>query len=84
MTHNLSSSDNEAGSVLVTNLPTRHRIGNFWKGVLFTSTVIGCLALAILALSILNQTFGYVIVENAVDPATLSTQSLDTLSKGPL
>jgi phosphate transport system permease protein len=84
MTHNLSPSENGAGGVLYNNLPTRHRIGKIWKGVFFTSTVIGCLALAILVLSIINQTFGYVIVENAVDPATLSTQSLKTLTKGQL
>ncbi len=66
------------------NLPERHRKSKIWRGSFFLSTTIGIISLAILLLSIINQAFGYAIIENKVDPSELSTVPLNELSKEKL
>ncbi len=66
------------------NLPSRHRISSFWRKSFFASTTIGIISLIILLFSIINQAFGYVIVENKVDPASLSPVSLQDLEREDL
>jgi phosphate transport system permease protein len=53
------------------NLPSRHRIGSFWRFVFQASTIIGIVALTALLYNIIDGAFGYVAVENKVDPGAL-------------
>lgn len=66
------------------NLARRHRVGRWWRGAFFASTLVAMIALAVLLLSILDKTMGLVVIENKVDPASLASQPLDELSKGEL
>jgi phosphate transport system permease protein len=61
-------------------LRNRHRIGKLWKGTFLVSIIVGMVALVTLLLNIINGAFGYVIVENKVDPDTLASVPLDDLS----
>lgn len=65
-------------------LARRHRVGKVWHIFFFTSTVIGILALAVLLFSVLDKTTGWIVVEDKVDPASLSSQPLELLSKEEL
>lgn len=66
------------------NLMHRHRVGKWWQAFFFSSTVIGIVALVVLLLSILDKTAGLVVVQNKVDPATLSSKPLENLTKDEL
>jgi phosphate transport system permease protein len=66
------------------NLPRRHRKGKYSQAIFFSSTTIGIIALIVLLLSIINQAFGLVAIENKIDPATLASEPLDRLSKDEL
>ena len=66
------------------NLPKRHRVSKLWRSSFLLSTTIGIISLVILLLSIINQAFGYVIVENKVDPASLSSIPLQELEREEL
>jgi phosphate transport system permease protein len=65
-------------------LRRRYRTGKVWQGLFFASTAIGIIALLALLITIINQSFGYVAVENKVDPATLSDRPLEELSHDEL
>ena len=54
------------------NLPKRHRSGKVWRNLFATSTLIGLLALATLLLTIINDSFGYVAMQNNINPETLA------------
>lgn len=66
------------------NLKKRHRVSKIWRSSFFLSTTIGIFSLVILLFSIINQAFGYVIVENKVDPASLSSMPLQSLEREEL
>ncbi|HQN04421.1 MAG TPA: phosphate ABC transporter permease PstA [Anaerolineaceae bacterium] len=66
------------------NLKKRHRVSKIWRNSFFLSTTIGIFSLVILLFSIINQAFGYVIVENKVDPASLSSIPLKSLEREEL
>lgn len=66
------------------NLHKRHRVSKIWRSSFFLSTTIGIISLVILLFSIINQAFGYVIVENKVDPASLSSVPLQSLEREEL
>ena len=59
-----------------TNLGRRHRIGRFWLLVFQASTVVGIIALAALLITIVNSAFGYIVMENKVDPASLAVNGV--------
>jgi phosphate transport system permease protein len=65
---------------LAENLKKRHRIGRFWKIIFIASIVIGMIALISLIYNIVDGTFGYVIIENRMDPELLADQPLDDLA----
>jgi phosphate transport system permease protein len=69
----------EDNQKLAEHLKTRHRIGIFWKTAFSISIIIGLLALVTLILNIANGAFGYVIIENRVDPDLLASEPLDDL-----
>jgi phosphate transport system permease protein len=68
------------------NLPRRHRVGKLWLVIFRFATVVGLIALATLLLNVMNSAFGYVAVENKVDPDTLAVNGveLDDLPKAEL
>jgi phosphate transport system permease protein len=66
------------------NLLKRHQTGKIWQTIFFASTSIGIIVLTALILSIINQAAGLVVVQNKVDPATLSERPLEQLTKDEL
>lgn len=61
------------------NLHRRHRDSKIWRTVFFLSTAAALLILLILILSIVNQAFGLVVVENTIEPSTLAAVPLEQL-----
>jgi len=58
-------------NVLETHLKNRYRRGTFWKVAFYLSTVVAITFLILLLLNIINGAFGYVVVENSIDPVSL-------------
>jgi len=58
------------------NLPTRHKISTVWRFIFRLSTIIAVIFLALLLYNITNQAFGYVAIENRVDPASLAVNEI--------
>jgi phosphate transport system permease protein len=54
-----------------TKLPRRHRVGRLWFIVFLSSTVVGIIALTALLYNVINSAFGYVAIQNKVDPASV-------------
>ncbi|HLF29164.1 MAG TPA: phosphate ABC transporter permease PstA [Anaerolineae bacterium] len=55
----------------VHNLPGRHRASTIWRGLFLAATLVGIIALIVLLLNIINSAFGYVSLQNDVDPEAL-------------
>ena len=68
------------------NLDGRHRWSLFWRVALQASTIVGIVALTALLYNISNQSFGYVAIENEVDPQALAVDGvpLEELPKNEL
>ncbi|MCW5873692.1 MAG: phosphate ABC transporter permease PstA [Anaerolineales bacterium] len=68
------------------NLPGRHRLGRVWLVVFQVALVVGVVALCALLFNILNGSFGYVAVQDKVNPATLAVDGvpLEELDKDTL
>lgn len=49
----------------------RKRMGNFWRILFLCATIVAIIALTALLYNIINGSFGYVVVQNKVDPASL-------------
>ena len=58
------------------NLPGRHRVGAIWQVLFQASTVIGVITLLALLLTVIDQSFGYVALENRIDPDTLAVDGV--------
>jgi phosphate transport system permease protein len=69
---------------LTENIKRRHRVGKVWQTIFAFAIVISLVALVTLILNIVNGAFGYVIVENKVDPETLAVEPLDDLTSAEL
>ena len=69
-------SENMETNEFKSNLHTRHRIGRIWHSVFRVSTAAGIFALIILLLNIINSAFGYVAIENEIDPADLAINGI--------
>ena len=69
-----------------TRLSRRHRLGKFWLNVFRLSTLVGIIALSALLYNIADGAFGYVVIENEIDPKSLSVDGipLDDLDKETL
>lgn len=67
---------------LVRFVKLRNFIGGLWKNIFFISLVIGIICLIALMYNIMSGAFGYVAVENQVEPAALvlATQEEDMLA----
>lgn len=70
---NMNSADNTypEGQDLLAQVHARHRSGTAWRIVFQVSTIVGIIALSALLYNILNQAFGLVAVQNAIEPETL-------------
>nr|MDA3810145.1 hypothetical protein [Spirochaetaceae bacterium] len=67
------------------NVKRRYTISNAWNAVFTISTVIAVIMLVILLLNIINGAFGYVAIENTVEPEELiASGNLDELSKSQM
>lgn len=58
------------------NLSRRHRIASIWLIVFQVSTVIGILVLTALLLNIINSAFGYVVIQNQIEPEELALDGI--------
>ena len=56
---------------LLANIAKRHRVGSFMHVVFYSATAIAGLALIILLLNIFNAAFGFVLLENEIQPYEL-------------
>jgi phosphate transport system permease protein len=67
-------------------LAARHRLGGIWLLIFQISTIVGIVALTALLLNIVNGAFGYVVIENEIDPAALAVDGapLEELEKETL
>ncbi len=65
-------------------LRRRHRIAKVWQTVFYASTLIAIVFLTTLLITISNRAFGYVAVENRVDPDTLAVAPLEDLDNEEL
>ncbi len=72
------------GEAFRRNLKKREQRGKVWGRLYFFANVVAIIALLALAYNIVNQAFGYVIIRNRVDPDTLSSEPLNTLSEPEL
>ena len=60
-----------SSAALESHLKNRYRRGTIWKAAFYLSTVLAITFLILLLLNIINGAFGYVVIENTVEPATL-------------
>ncbi|MFN8371542.1 MAG: phosphate ABC transporter permease PstA [Anaerolineae bacterium] len=58
----------------------RHLKGELWKRMYMASFLVAFLALVLLVLTIVNETFGYVLIEYRVQPETVSERPLEELN----
>lgn len=54
------------------NIDRRRKAGIVWKVVFYFATTVAVAALAILILNIINGAFGYVAIQNTIEPETLT------------
>lgn len=68
------------------NLPRRHRLGRTWLVVFQVALVVGVIALCALLFNIFDGSFGYVAVQDKVNPASLAVNgvALEELDKDTL
>ncbi len=72
------------GAALKQNVSMRQLFGRIWQGVFYACLGIGILALVTLLYTIVDDTFGLVVIQNKVDPSTLADRPLQELSKDEL
>ena len=85
MNHDLSLPQNQALDPEITRfLKHRHTRSSVAKAAFFLSTLVAIIFLAVLLVSIVDDAFGLVIVENKVDPVTLADRPLEDLNSTEL
>lgn len=57
-------------------LSKRHTVGKIWRVVFASSTLIGIVALTALLLNIINSAFGYIALENKIQPDQLAINGI--------
>ena len=57
-------------------LERRHRRARIWLLAFQMATIVGIIALTALIINVLNSSFGYVAVENTIDPASLAVEEI--------
>ncbi len=79
-TPQILSEDNDLNQFL----HKRHQRASVAKAFFFLATLIGIIFLAILLVTVVDQAFGLVAIENKVDPATLADQPIADLDAAEL
>jgi phosphate transport system permease protein len=69
---NLSVAGKVDDSAEVEKLTRRRTVGKIWQVVFASSTLVGIVALTALLLNIINSAFGYVALENKIQPEQLA------------
>jgi len=59
------------------NLSLRQRSGKYWHLMFLAATIIGILALSALIINIVNNVFGYVIMDSKINPSTLAVNGIE-------
>jgi phosphate transport system permease protein len=59
-------------SALARTLRSRRVTANLWRTAFFVANIVGLVALLVLLLNIVNQSFGYVLVNYTIKPSELS------------
>ncbi len=78
---NLPTGDKE----IQTHVARRQSVAKIWQGVLFGSTAIGMVLLAVLMFTIIDDSFGIIAVQTEVDEASITGgRELDTLTREEL
>jgi phosphate transport system permease protein len=73
------------GQALIANVARRQRRGRLYQTLLFISTLIGIVILAVLLYNVVNDAFGAVASQSAIEVESLTDgRSLDTLSQAEL
>lgn len=73
-------------ALFVSNLTRRHLVARYWQLLFQASTLVGVVVLVTLLITIVNSAFGYVAVENKVNPASLALNgvTIEELSRDQL
>ncbi len=72
------------GDAISKNIAGRRIRGAVWRILFLSSLIIGIVALATLLYTIVDDAFGYIVVQTKVDPDTLADRPLAELSKEEL
>ncbi len=64
------------GPDMMADVHRRRRWGTIWRTIFMASTLVGIIALMALILNIVDGAFGYVAVQNVVDPITLAVDGV--------
>jgi phosphate transport system permease protein len=82
----MGESANDGAGEFAAQLPRRHRVGRVWFLFFLSATIIGIIALMALLYTVIVQSFGFVAIENKIDPATLAVAGapLEQLDKAQL
>ncbi len=72
------------GGAYFPHLQRRHQAGRVWLAVFQLSTLVGIIALTALLLNIINSAFGYVAIENKVNPDSLAIDGIPLENLHPL
>lgn len=68
----VSAAEKHEYSAEAEKLSRRHFVGKIWQVIFATSTLVGIVALTTLLLNIVNSAFGYVAIENKIQPEQLA------------
>ncbi|MBO9309586.1 MAG: hypothetical protein J7551_07370, partial [Chloroflexi bacterium] len=72
-------------SALARTLRSRRVAASLWQAAFFVANIVGLIALLVLLLNIINQSFGYVLVNYTIKPSELSPDKpLSELSEAEL
>jgi phosphate transport system permease protein len=66
------------------SLTVRHRLGRLWHWIFLFATVIGVFSLMLMLYNIVNEGFGYAVIQPSIDPALVLPRPMDQLSDAEL
>ncbi len=76
MKDHIFENNSTLGDEYQSNLAGRHRTGRICHFIFRISTLIGIVALTILLLNVVDSTFGYIAVENEINPEELAINGI--------
>ncbi len=66
------------------SLALRHRLGALWHWIFLSATIAGVISLTLMLYNIVNEGFGYAVIQPSVDPALVLPRPMDQLSNAEL